>query len=541
MLLSIKEFGGIIPKLAEDLLPENRAQIATNCKVQSGQVEPWDQDLSIQSLVNLGIIRTLYLYDSLYWLEWEADVNIVEAPVSSDTLKKLYFTGAGIPKKTDRSEATTGSGAMPIGFWPMAMPNPKRTPAGALGTGGVGEPRATGYVWTLVSAWGEESAPSPASDTVFGKNGQVVTISNMSLQWQPNTAYAVGDFVIATAESVLLEDGVSPVLLEDGTSPIKLEQDSLTDNADYVYMCVSAGDSGGTEPIWGATVDADTSDGGVTWRCFKNYLAAKRIYRINTGNEAAEYQFAGQISFEANAFTDDVVDRLLGEILKTTGYTQPPIALQGLTFMSNGICAGFVGKDLYFCEPYKLWAWPVDYMQSLASPIVGIEAVGGTLLVTTEHRPYVVTGTHPSGMNPIRLPHPHACVSKRSMAAYQMGIVYGGPDGLYLGTNNGTQLLTGDHYTWKEWQALYPTTMHGYIHDQRYFGFYSFGETEGCIVLNLRTGELVTLDVYADAVFVDPKTDELYYVRQIWDTIVLEDGSTQLLQEDGESFVRIEY
>ncbi len=541
MLLSIKEFGGIVPKTAPDLLPPERAQTARNAKVQSGHLEPWYQDLSVQALTNAGTIRTIHFYDSLYWLEWEADVDVIEAPVSSDTLKKLYFTGAGIPKKTDLNEAITGSGAKPIGFWPMAMPNPKRVSATSLGSGGTGEPRVIAYVWTLVSAWGEESAPSPASETLSAMNGQSVELTNMSLQWQAGISYAVGDFIIPTAESLLLEDESGPILLEGGLSPLRLEQDVTTDNAEYVYMCVSSGTSGATEPVWGTTVDGDTTDGGVTWRCFKNNLIAKRIYRVNTGNEAAQYQFVAQINFELNSYTDTTLDANLGETLRTADYTQPNIALQGLTYMSNGICAAFLGKDLYFCEPYKLWAWPIDYMISLAAPIVGLKAVGGTLYVTTEDRPYIVTGTHPSGMNPIRLPDPHACVSKRSMAAYQAGIVYAGPDGLYLGTNNGTQLITGNHYTWKEWQALHPATMHGYIHDQRYFGFYSYGSTEGCIVLNLKTGELVTLNVYTDAAYVDPKTDDLYYVRQIWDELLLEDGTSGLLMEDGESFIRLEH
>ncbi|MCK7581114.1 MAG: hypothetical protein MZV65_39460 [Chromatiales bacterium] len=27
--------------------------------------------------------------------------------------------------------------------------------------------------------------------------------------------------------------------------------------------------------------------------------------------------------------------------------------------------AGFPGRDIYFCEPYRPYAWPVEYMQSI--------------------------------------------------------------------------------------------------------------------------------------------------------------------------------
>jgi len=43
-----------------------------------------------------------------------------------------------------------------------------------------------------------------------------------------------------------------------------------SDNA-FIYECIVAGDSGGTEPGWGTTQDQEFTDGGVTWKSHENY------------------------------------------------------------------------------------------------------------------------------------------------------------------------------------------------------------------------------------------------------------------------------
>ncbi|GAG79557.1 unnamed protein product, partial [marine sediment metagenome] len=42
----------------------------------------------------------------------------------------------GIPKKTNKTEATTGAGAMPINFFPLAVPTAKLAATATLGGGG---------------------------------------------------------------------------------------------------------------------------------------------------------------------------------------------------------------------------------------------------------------------------------------------------------------------------------------------------------------------------------------------------------------------
>ena len=249
MLISVPEFKGIRPKIASDLLPGNYAQTALNAKLTNGQLRPWDQQLEVYAPVNTGTIRSIYYFEDTYWFEWEADVDLVLGPVSGDTTGRFYYTGHGIPKKSNRDLATTGAGALPISFYPMGMPAPWVAGTSVLTTDqGVGDPRAMNYVWTLISSWGEESAPSPASTTLVAKNGDKITLSGLTLQWQPGFSYAVGDTVLASSGFLLQEDGTSRIEMEGG-GMIRLEGDAARDDeTTWMFRCVTAGVSGASEP-----------------------------------------------------------------------------------------------------------------------------------------------------------------------------------------------------------------------------------------------------------------------------------------------------
>ena len=73
--------------------------------------------------------------------------------------------------------------------------------------------------------------------------------------------------------------------------------------------------------------------------------------------------------------------------------------------------------------------------------------------------------------------------------------------------------LTRDYFKRDEWAEYFPASMHGIVHDNKYFGFYQSGTNEGGIVVDLETGEIDTLDFYTFAAFVDPQTDTLYFLR----------------------------
>ena len=520
MLISLQQFRGIRPYIDPELLPNEEAQAAENVRVRRGLIRPWDQILWKSDLVHQGLIKTIMLYESSHWFEWDADVDVVLAPLSGDTAGKLYFTGDGIPKKTNRDLATTGAGAKPISFYPLALPSPKHAATAALGAGGSGDARDVNYVWTLVSNWSEESWPSPASNTVAAKQGQTVDLSGMTHESQASTAYSLGECVIPTTPNGSL------------------------------YKCVVAGTSAGTEPTWGTTIDGDTTDNTVTWRCFPDNMSYKRIYRLNVGTEFAQYQFVDQIAASQKTYSDSKTDTELAEALGTADYAPPPDSLLGLIYMGNGIMAGFVGKDVYFSEPWQFHAWPVGYIISLPYNVIGLGVVPGALIAVTDGEPYIFSGVDPSAISHDPIPEAPACMSKRSIVSAVLDtpqgsrgqVLYACPFGVYIIDGAAGTLLTKDRLDKKSFAAYMPATMHGVVYDNYYFGFYSYGSDEGCLVVDLLTGDVTTLSLYADAAYVDRQTDQLYYVTGMNEVILLENGSPSrinaLLQEDGSYILR---
>ena len=75
MKFSIASFRGEAPLVTPRALPENAAQEATNCRLQTGDLESWRQFLLSKTLANTGTVQTIYLLNGA-WLSWNAQVDV---------------------------------------------------------------------------------------------------------------------------------------------------------------------------------------------------------------------------------------------------------------------------------------------------------------------------------------------------------------------------------------------------------------------------------------------------------------------------------
>lgn len=522
MRISIRKFEGIRPLRAIHLLAYNEAQVAQNTKIRNEELRPFFAEKLEATLFDSGLVRTIFYYLSQYWLSWPATVDVALGPVANDVENRFYYTGDGIPKKSNEAEATTGAGSMPINFYPIAIPPAKYAPTLFNAGGGAGDSRETAYVWTNVTEWGEESGPSPVSALITTQNGDQVDLSGMTNEWQAGTQYTTEDFIVPTVAN------------------------------GFFYKCVVAGTSGGVEPAWGTVVDQDTADNTVVWRAYENILATKRIYRIIASEVAAVYLFVDEIDATLTTYSDTKLDSQLGEQLRTgfgdfAAWTNPPDGLTNLVVMPNGIMAGSVGKDIYFSEPFQPHAWPLEYILTLDSTVVALGVMENNLVAATDLNPYIITGTTPESMTPIKMPDFLPCVSKRSLVEFWRGVLYATNVGLVLVSEGRADNVTKQHYSKEEWQQLFPDTMTGEYHDGKYFAFYSEDKFEGkALVVDLERNDVFMLDLgdlentfYATATHVDKRTDTLYLLRQTADVLLHEDGtpypsrSGVVLLEDG--------
>lgn len=249
-------------------------------------------------------------------------------------------------------------------------------------------------------------------------------------------------------------------------------------------------------------------------------ITHRRIYRSVAGTGSVVYSFVAEIPVATTSYADSLSVTQLGSALVSLNYLPPPTGLQGIVTMPNGMLAGFVNNQVWFCEPYLPHAWPSQYAMSVDYPIVGLGVYDTTVVVMTTKRTYLITGSSPDALTQTKLPLIQPCASKRSIASDQYGVLYASPNGL-VSIGSGTQdVITTPLYTRDEWQTLTPTSMLGVIYNNLYICFHN--TTTGISAIVIARGDippLSDLSFDATAVFVDRSTSNIYGVSQ-FDNII---------------------
>lgn len=235
-------------------------------------------------------------------------------------------------------------------------------------------------------------------------------------------------------------------------------------------------------------------------------LNARRIYRSVSG----VYLFVAEIPATASSYKDEIASDDLAEAAPTIGWSMPPPTLKGLTNLPNGNMAGFVGRDIYFCEPYHPHAWPEAYVQSIDYPVVGLGRMDTTLVVLTKGVPYFLQGSHPESVVVVKSDIEQSCASKQSIVSYSGVVMYASPDGLVMLSSGGSKLITETMFTRAQWQAFVPSSIHAYHHDNKYVAFYDTGTVQGGFIYDLTSQQFITHNIYATAGFTDLLRDQLF-------------------------------
>src|SRR5215510_10996412 len=166
-LIKLIGFAGEIPKLQARLLPETAAQLAYNTRLTRGDLAPVRTPVQVYAFpppLPANGYKTIYNHKDV-WYGWNKEVWACPGPVADD---RLYYMGDGAPK-------------MQVGgtTYPLAVNQPSAALVAALsGSATVsGQTDTRLYVYTFVTSFGEESAPSPVSNSVDWNPGQTVTLS----------------------------------------------------------------------------------------------------------------------------------------------------------------------------------------------------------------------------------------------------------------------------------------------------------------------------------------------------------------------------
>ena len=227
--IALTIFGGIKPAIDAHLLPQQLSQKAQGCRSTNGAISPYRKSLKVVTPTKPGTKVSMYRINYLgtdYWLHWTTDVDVVKGQIANDAFNRYYYTGDGAPQVTNDVNATQGVGTnYPLASFTLGVPVPTTPTLGTI-TGGSAPNQTRAYVYTLVSLWGEEGAPSlPVTGT--GKADATWTV-NLPQVAQPGG----GTYQIATKNvyrTVTGSDGTSSFLLVQ--SGVALATASINDAA----------------------------------------------------------------------------------------------------------------------------------------------------------------------------------------------------------------------------------------------------------------------------------------------------------------------
>lgn len=247
-------------------------------------------------------------------------------------------------------------------------------------------------------------------------------------------------------------------------------------------------------------------------------ITKQRIYRSQSGTSTGtDLYFIAERNASTAGFLDTVGVEDFGEPIPSFLWNAPPDDLAGLISLPNGMMAGFVGKDLYFCEPWRPHAWPQGYVLTFDFNIVALGAFGTSVVVATDGQPYIVSGTSPEVMVQEKLELNLPCINARGVVDLGYSVAYPSHDGLVVVSSSGASVATTALLARNDWQATGPDSFVAGQFSGRYFASFEYLEAddtpiEGTFIFDLK-GELPFMlrgSVKADACHYDIPTGSLY-------------------------------
>lgn len=181
-LIGIKGFGGMKPIVNPILLESGEAQLAQNVKLISGAIAALRGTTTLKATTS-PTPQTIYRYgtsatETNYWLEFPGDVDVIRSPIAADQWDRLYWTDGVAPRYSPNNLIVSGA-SYPGASYLLGVPKPGTAPSITASTPPTeaANTESRSYVFTYVSAYGEEGPPSDASTVVSVNNTASVTVS----------------------------------------------------------------------------------------------------------------------------------------------------------------------------------------------------------------------------------------------------------------------------------------------------------------------------------------------------------------------------
>lgn len=489
--IRLTNFGGIIPRRSSRLIPDNAAQRASNCRLTSGELRPFNAPENVYESSKASLLSIFRIVEGAAsaWLTWPVDVDVVKAALFGTPYRWL-FTGDGEPRITTVAMATVSTDSLcPDTYFVLGVPKPITAPT-VTPAGGAGAPVTRYYGYTFYSAWNEEGAVSPLSAMTTGKVDDTWAISGMDAA-PPNNGTVTGAYASSKTE---FTDTVNHWLRVGEEVVINSVTMAVTDVTSVKKFKV-AGDHH-TEVAWARKAPWNT--------------LTKNLYRT-TGTLGTFELVAEGIS--GTTYNDTLTDiQIPGDQLISTTWEMPPVGLKGIITLPSGSVVGFLDNKIYPSVPNQPHAFPPEFQLVTVHNIVAIGAFEGGMGIATESEPYIVLGTEPGQMQATKWDEPFPCLSKRSMASLGAEAVYASTHGMVSLSVSGARLWSLPYFTEKEWPDYSPATMVSALSGRRLYVRYTKDGSSRILIFNLLGDDSYLTDAFLNAaeIYSDPLNGSLY-------------------------------
>lgn len=238
MRVTMSSFGGLIPRRSDHALPAVAATVAHDVKLRNGRIESWHDPAFFGRAVDNA--QSFYILDCCL-LSWTSNVHVAELGAG--------FDAAFLVGRTEDLEAVTVDNCQPA-YYSLSLPTPRVPPLLEAEEYCGRDYDVRSYVYTYVNKFGDESAPSPASDIVSVKDGAVVVVYGIPA---PDAKYGITHInIYRTATGFRAVGAGKP-------------QEKLTDFLYVATIPASAGGFTDTVPLTGLGPVLDSSV--TTMRC----------------------------------------------------------------------------------------------------------------------------------------------------------------------------------------------------------------------------------------------------------------------------------
>lgn len=533
-LIALRTFGGEIPQMPADLLPDTAAQRAVNCNFTHGHLMPMKQGFLLRSMA--AAVKTIYTEDAINFYTWPTQTYVCGSPMMEDAHNRVYYLDAGVLRVTTTA-GMTPTGGPPGLSWKVGVPAPAAAPTLAV----VELNDYPDYPGATISvdAWYEydgrryqeaamtTAVVTPLREITFSMPAKGVGVPENSLvRASVQIADVAGKQIMLVnltagedpVQSTSLPGGVTLTLANTSGLAYKLELAyGVVENRAYVYTNQNTWlEESGPSPA--AQIDTTYVQAVAMTLAASSFTDLRpfsvfNVYRtMGSSSSYVKVRSGPETSFTESSYK---ASQVLGT-LETLEYELPPASLEAFLLLPGGVLVGFSGNTLYLSEPYRPHSW--QYNLSFPALIRGMCLSAQSIVVATAERGYAVVGSHPSSIQAPELPIPQAGVSQGAMTTLDGVAAYASHDGIVAVVGSQATLKASQKlFARDDWRARY-----GSILDDKSM---RFAWHDGMLVATSSTtplgfilrmdemaaGEYTQFNHQIDATFRLPVADALYY------------------------------